>query len=203
MHSPRVSFAEGIGIALKLCTAVTELAKHDVVHRDIKPENVMLSTEGDVLLLDLGLAYLAGVDDPDEDRLGGTTRYMAPELFSGVSPDERSEVFSLGVTIYRMFAGGKFPFGQRERLPLSRIRPDLPSWLGLSLQKAISNTPGGRFADAEAFQKTLENGLVRGDMKADRRRPFRLYISPLHVWQAIAIFFAAWTLFLLISGLRH
>ena len=203
MHSPRVSFAEGIGIALKLCTAVTELAKHDVVHRDIKPENVMLSTEGDVLLLDLGLAYLAGVDDPDEDRLGGTTRYMAPELFSGVSPDERSEVFSLGVTIYRMFAGGKFPFGQRERLPLSRIRPDLPSWLGLSLQKAISNTPGGRFADAEALQKTLENGLVRGDMKADRRRPFRLYISPLHVWQAIAIFFAAWTLFLLISGLRH
>ncbi|MGA7710878.1 MAG: protein kinase [Rhizomicrobium sp.] len=201
LRSPRVSFAEGIGIALKLCTAVTELGKHDVIHRDIKPENVMLSTDGDVLLLDLGLAYLAGVDDPEEDRLGGTTRYMAPELFAGIPPDARSEVFSLGVTIYRMFAGGKFPFGQRERRPLSRLRSDLPSWLGNCLQIAVATAPGERYADAETFARALENGLVRGDMKANGRRPWRLHISPLRWWQAATLLFAAWTLFLLLSRL--
>ena len=202
LRSPRVSFAEGIGIALKLCAAVTELAKHDVIHRDIKPENIMLVRDGDVLLLDLGLAYLAGVDDPEEDRLGGTTRYMAPELFAGSQADERSEVFSLGVTIYRMFAGGKFPFGRRERVPLRRVRPDLPSWLGLSLQKAIATARGERFADASAFQKALENGLVRGDMKANGRRPWKVRINPLRLWQAATVVLAAYVLFLLLTGWR-
>ena len=199
-HSPRVSLAEGIGIALKLCTGVTELAKRDVIHRDIKPENVMLVSDGNVLLLDLGLAYLAGVDDPEEDRLGGTARYMAPELFSGTPPGIRSEVFSLGVTIYRMFAGGKFPFGRRERLPLSRLRPDLPAWLGECIRRSIAERPAERFADAEALAHALESGLVRGDARPGGLA--RLRISPLRLWQAAALVFAASTLFLLLSGLR-
>lgn len=194
-HSPRVSLAEGIGITLKLCTGVAELAKHDVVHRDIKPENVMLVNDGNVLLLDLGLAYLTGVDDPDEDRLGGTTRYMAPELFSGTPPNARTEVFALGVTTYRLFARGKFPFGQGEKTPLSRMRPDLPAWLGHCLKRAIATNPAERFADAEAFAAALQNGLVRGDMKPSGLG-FR--INPLHVWQVAAVFFALSTLYLLL-----
>lgn len=193
-HPPRVSLAEGCGVALKLCSAVTELAKHGVVHRDIKPENIMLLTDGNVLLLDLGLAYLTGIDDPDEDRLGGTTRYMAPEMFSGTAPNARTEVFALGVTTYRMFARGKFPFGQREKIPLSRLRTDLPVWLGQVLKKAISSDPAERFADAEALAAALQNGLVRGDMQpAGSRR-----LSPLRLWQAAALFFAISTLFLLL-----
>ncbi len=192
---PRVPLAEGCGIALKLCSAVTELAKHGIIHRDIKPENVMLVADGNVILLDLGLAYLTGVDDPEEDRLGGTTRYMAPEMFSGTPPNARSEVFSLGVTIYRMFARGKFPFGQGERTPLKRVRPDLPAWLGASLKKAIAANPDERFADAEALAATLHNGLVRGDM---RPGGIRLRLSPLRKWQLAAVIFALSTFYLLL-----
>jgi serine/threonine protein kinase len=199
-RSPKVSLAEGAGIALKLCAAVTELGRHDVIHRDIKPENVMLSASGDVLLLDLGLAYLTGIDDAEEDTLSGTTRYMAPELFSGTAANARSEVFSLGVTIYRLFSGGKYPFGQRERTPLRRLRPDLPAWLGEVLKKALATSPGERFADAEAMSKALENGLVRGDMRAGGN--FRRFFNPLRMWQFLTFVFAAATAFFLITGWR-
>jgi hypothetical protein len=192
LRPPRMPLAEGCGIALMLCGAVTELAKHGVVHRDIKPENVMLVDNGNVILLDLGLAYLAGIDDPEEDRLGGTTRYMAPELFSGIAPNARSEVFALGVTIYRMFARGKFPFGQGERVPLKRLRPDLPAWLGQCLKCAIANAPGDRFADAEAFAAALHNGLVRGDM---RPGGLRWRINPIRLWQAATLLLAISTVY--------
>ena len=119
-RGPPVSFAEGISIALRLCEAVDDLDRLQVVHRDLKPENILLPNEGGLRLIDLGLAYLPGLDDTAEDRLGGTTRYMAPELFRASSPDTRSEVFSLGVTIYRMFSGGHFsirPMGKDSRYP--------------------------------------------------------------------------------------
>jgi serine/threonine protein kinase len=57
---PPVSFIDGIGIGLKLCEAVEDLARSQVIHRDIKPENVMLLVDGDLRLLDLGLAFLPG-----------------------------------------------------------------------------------------------------------------------------------------------
>lgn len=194
-RAPKVGLGEGIGIALKLCAAVAELGRHDIVHRDIKPDNVMLAADGTVVLLDLGLAYLTGLDDAGVDSTGGTTRYMAPELFSGVAANPRSEVFSLAVTIYRMFSGGRYPFGQRERTALSRLRPDLPAWLGKALQQGFAMDPKGRFADAGALAKALEDGLMRGDMRAGGQ--IGRFFTPLRGWQAAALFFAATTLFLL------
>ncbi len=84
LAQPPIGFAEGVGIALKLCQAVEDLLRLQVVHRDIKPENIILLSDGDLRLLDLGLAFLPGVDSAEGDQLGGTTRYMAPELFKGV-----------------------------------------------------------------------------------------------------------------------
>lgn len=183
-----VSFAEGIGIALKLCQAVEDLAALQVIHRDIKPENVLVLKNGDIRLLDLGLAYLPGLDDDHEDGLGGTTRYMAPELFKGVAANPRSEVFSLGVTIYRMFSGGEFPFGQHEPYPLARRRPDLPDWLGRALAGAIEMNPDRRTPDASALAAALDHGLLHGAFHAARRLP---RISPLRFWQILTCVFAA------------
>lgn len=197
-RAPRVELAEGIGIALKLSAAVAELGRHDIIHRDIKPENVILTAEGGVVLLDLGLAYLPGLDNAEVDNTGGTTRYMAPELFAGVAANDRTEVFSLAVTIYRMFTG-KFPFGQRERRPLARLRPDLPAWLGDVLAKGLAMEPAERFAGAGPFAKALEDGLVGGDMRAANRLRF---LTPLRQWQLATAVFAVATLLLLITGWR-
>jgi serine/threonine protein phosphatase PrpC len=187
-----IAYLEGVGLALKLCAAVQDLAALQIVHRDLKPENILLLPDGEIKLLDLGLAYLPGVDEPDDDRLGGTTRYMAPELFRKEPADQRSEVFSLGVTVYRLFSGGPFPFGQRETIPLQRHRPDLPTWLGQCLMSAMEQNREKRFRDAGEFSKALENGLSQGAARPlgvlpprDRR------IDPLQLWQGLTFLFAA------------
>ena len=153
-----------------------------MAHRDIKPENIFLVASGDLKLLDLGLAALPGLDDSGRDSLGGTTRYMAPELFRGATASPTSEVFSIGVTIYRMFSGGAFPFGRHERYPLARARRDLPEWLGRIIAKAIENDPAKRFADAGAMREALEHGLAHQDWHGKPARS----VDALTLWRALA-----------------
>ncbi len=191
LRTPPISFADGMGIAFKLCAAVRDLEALQVIHRDLKPENIILLANGDVRLLDLGLAYLPGLDDPDDSRLGGTTRYMAPELFGKTPAGPRSEVFSLGVTIYRMFSGGEFPFGRRESYPLARLRPDIPPWLGMCLKRAIDIDPEQRFANAEAFSKALEEGLLHGAKDGPGGQEWALWRNSRHTWQLLSALLAA------------
>jgi serine/threonine protein kinase len=202
---PPIPYLEGVGLALKLCAVVQELAAFQVVHRDLKPENVLLLPDGEIKLLDLGLAYLPGVDEPDDDRLGGTTRYMAPELFRKMPADQRSEVFSLGVTVYRLFSGGAFPYGVRESFPLQRRRPDLPAWLGRCIGQAIETDREKRFENAGEFASALEIGLSRGETSPTPGSFWRERISPLRIWQGLALLFGAGfltLLLLILSGRR-
>jgi len=194
---PPVSFIDGIGIGLKLCQAVEDLARWQAIHRDIKPENVMLLADGDLRLLDLGLAFLPGLDSSASEQLGGTTRYMAPELFRGVDAGPRSEVFSLGVTLYRLFSGGHFPYGRRESFPLARLRPDVPEWFGRVLARAIDADPARRFADAADFRQALEQGLLHGSLQNPRPRLRR---DSLALWRALTAILAAALLIVLLKG---
>jgi serine/threonine protein kinase len=188
-RAPPVSLPDGIGVAFKLCEAVQDLAAIQVIHRDIKPENIMLLENNAVKLIDLGLAYLPGIDMQDAVRPGGTMRYMAPELFKGVQANDRSEVFALAVTIYRMFSAGPFPFGQHEGVPLARMRPDLPNWLGVILGRALSEDASRRYANAGEMAAALQEGLTTGHADAPPRAPSFLGLSPLQFWRAAAIGF--------------
>jgi hypothetical protein len=200
LRPPPISLPDGIGIALKLCEAVQDLAAIQIIHRDLKPDNVLLLENNEVKLLDLGLAYLPGIDVRDAVKPGGTLRYMAPELLRGTQANARSEVYSLAVTIYRMFSGGAYPFGQREPVPLCRLRPDLPAWLGKILQTALSNTPSDRFADAGEMAKSLYEGLVSGVQDPPKRR--RLSPTKLQLWQTATVIFAIGFFALFFHGLR-
>jgi hypothetical protein len=186
---PYVNLPEGIGIALKLCEAIQDLGAIQVIHRDIKPDNVMLPDHrGELKLLDLGLAFLPGIDAADAIKPGGTIRYMAPELLRGSPASPCTEVYALGVTLYRMFSGGPFPFGQNEKLPLAKMRPDLPYWLGEALGRALAATPEERFPDTGAFARALQAGLAEGQEKPLPAR--RRLVSTLRLWQAAALLFA-------------
>lgn len=196
-RGPAISLPDGLGIALKLCEAVQDLAAIDVIHRDLKPENIMLLANNEVKLIDLGLAYLPGIDLAEVAIPGGTLRYMAPELLKGVPANGRTEVFSLAVTIYRMFSGGAYPFGQHESWPLSRMRPDLPRWLGDVIARGIATDPAARFADTGEMGAALQEGLVTGAsavVKADTV----FGLSKIRFWQVLAGLFAIgfmWSLF--------
>jgi serine/threonine protein kinase len=84
-------------------------------HRDIKPENMILTSDGGLKLVDLGVARLPHLDTAREvDHVPGTASYRAPEMFDGNRGAEQTDIFALGVTLYRMFSGGSYPYGEIE-----------------------------------------------------------------------------------------
>ena len=194
-RQPRVDLAQGLDIAVKLTKACASLHRAGVVHRDIKPENVILESGGGLKLVDLGVARLPNMEALAGSDIPGTPTYMAPELFAGDPGDERADMFALGVSLYAMFSGGRYPYGEiepfstpRHRQPqaLSAHRPDLPAWLETVLAKAVAVDPADRFQDAFELAFELENGALRGWPTRPVQRS--LYDSdPLRFWQVTAL----------------
>jgi len=199
LRQPPVSLEEGVDIGIKLAKAVYALNRLRIIHRDIKPENVLLEkgerlAEG-LKLLDLGVARLPGIQASESEEVPGTPSYMAPELFDGHAGDERSDVYALGVTLYRLFSGGHYPYGEVEafsrprfgkRQPLSRHRPDLPAWLEVLLARATAVEPEGRFGDSMELACELENGLARG-AKIVVRKTSLYERNPVRFWQVVSL----------------
>ena len=192
-RNTRIGLEQGIDIALKLCKAVHALHRQHIVQRDIKPDNILLTEDGGLKLLDLGIARLPAWDEDPTDPLPGTASYMAPELFHGERGSVASDVFALGVTLYRLFSGGAYPYGEIEPFstprfgkpkPLSNHRPDLPIWLDAVLARAVAVEPGERYADAIELAFELESGLSKGGGKHLSVRPTPLYQrNPVLFWQ--------------------
>lgn len=205
LRRPRVSRTEGIGIATKLAKAVAALHRAGVIHRDIKPENVILQSGGGLKLIDLGVVRLPNIEDFPASTVPGTPSYMAPELIDGQPGDEKSDIFALGVTLFRMFTG-TYPYGEVEafshprfnRLPASvaALRPDLPSWLDQVLLRLIAVRPADRFDDALECIFALEHGELHAAPGLPRRRSL-IERDPLRFWQTVSAVLALLLLLLL------
>ena len=121
-----------------------------MIHRDIKPENVILQPIGGLKLLDIGVVRLPNIQDFPATAVPGTPSYMAPEMIEGQPGDERSNIFALGVTLFRTVSAA-YPYGEAEAFSRRRfnrppasiaaLRPDLPAWLDQVLPQAISRMP--------------------------------------------------------------
>lgn len=202
----RVAVAKGIDIGTKLAKAVYALNRNGIVHRDIKPENVVLHAAAGLRLLDFGIAKVSALGEAPEDAVPGTASYMAPELFRGETGDTQSDVYALGVTLYRVFSG-HYPYGEIEPFsrprfsrftPLHRYRPDLPAWLDAVLAKAVQVDKTKRYADAMEFAFALEHGMVEGGHGATVKSS--LYDRhPLRFWQVTS----ALLLIALLVALAH
>ena len=123
---------------------------------------------GGLRLVDLGVARVPLLEDFPAEDIPGTASYMAPELFSGRAGDEFSDLYALGVTVYRLFTAA-YPYGEIEPfsrprfgkpVALSRYRPDLPAWLDAVIGKALNVDPTQRFGDVIEFAHELENGAM-------------------------------------------
>lgn len=191
---PQVTLAEGVGIGIALAKAVVALHRAGIIHRDIKPDNVMVLKGGGLRLLDFGVARMAKAEDPSVEAIPGTPSFMAPEMREGSNGDESTDLYALGVTLYRAFSG-HYPYGEIEPfshprlkppVPLSRYRPDLPAWLDFALGRAFAIDRGQRHGDVLEFAFEIENGLARGGITAESRRP--LYErNPLLFWQVVSL----------------
>ncbi|MBK5351785.1 bifunctional protein-serine/threonine kinase/phosphatase [Pseudomonas sp. TH41] len=178
--------------AERLLRSVGMLHRRQILHRDIKPENLLLGDDGELRLLDFGLAYCPGLSEDQPSALPGTPSYIAPEAFRGEAPTPQQDLYAVGVTLYFLLTG-HYPYGeieafQRPRfgvpISASRYRPDLPEWLAQSLERAVAVDPGQRFETAEEWLLLLEQGERRS--LSMRPKPL-LEREPLKVWRTVAL----------------
>ncbi|MCU7250475.1 bifunctional protein-serine/threonine kinase/phosphatase [Pseudomonas koreensis] len=179
-------------LAERLLRAVGLLHRRQILHRDIKPENLHLGDDGELRLLDFGLAFCPGLSEDAPSELPGTPSYIAPEAFRGDLPSTQQDLYAVGVSLYFLLTG-HFPHGeieafQRPRFgtPVSagRYRPDLPEWLAQSLERGVETDPRQRYETAEEWLLALEQGERRN--LTVRPRPL-LEREPLKVWRGLAL----------------
>ncbi|WP_210668610.1 bifunctional protein-serine/threonine kinase/phosphatase [Pseudomonas protegens] len=205
-HGP-LPLPQWLEMARQLLQAVGVLHRRNLLHRDIKPDNLHLGSDGQLRLLDFGLAYCPGLSEDPLHDVPGTPSYLAPEAFDGQPPSPRQDLYAVGVTLYRLLTG-HYPYGeveafQRPRFGLpvnaARYRPDLPEWLQHNLQQAVAADPAQRFETAEHWLLLLE----RGDRQELPTRPRPLLErEPLKVWRTLALLSLLFNLILLFSLLK-
>ena len=119
---PSLGLEEGRNIAIKLARAAAALHRAGIIHRDIKPDNVILEGGGSLKLIDLGVVRVPGLEDFPPEDIPGTPAYMAPEMFAGEPGNEATDIYALGVTMFRAFTG-EFPYGNPDAHQPAAPRP--------------------------------------------------------------------------------
>src|SRR6185503_1200245 len=166
-----MSLEQFFGIAVQCAQALVAAHGHGIVHCDIKPENIMLTPEGQIKILDFGVAKRLVRPDQsttvDRSRsVSGTPAYMSPEVLLEETPDGRADIFSLGVVFYEVLAG-HHPFLAESFLATSdRIRcetpapihifnSEIPEELEKLVNKAMAKEPGLRYASTRELLEQL------------------------------------------------
>ena len=184
---------EILRIALQTARGLAAAHAQGLVHRDVKPSNILLDrTVERALLTDFGLARAA--DDASITRTGtvsGTPQYMSPEQVRGESIDVRSDLFSLGCTMYAMCTGrapfrSDSPYAVMHRItnedatPIRDINADVPDWLCVIIAKLMSKQPDDRFESASEVAELLEDCLAHVQQPAAVPLPDSLHKEARH-----------------------
>jgi hypothetical protein len=161
--------AEAVPLFRQALAGIGHAHRLGIVHRDIKPSNIMLNREGVVKVMDFGLAKVAG--SHGVTRTGtrlGTAYYMSPEQILAKPVDARSDIYSLGATLYEILAGHA-PFRADSEFeilndhvntpppPPTSLQPQIPSGIEHAVMKALAKDPDSRFQTADQFSAALEH----------------------------------------------
>ena len=161
---------KGILVFCQVCEALVCAHKSGIVHRDIKPENILISADGSVKVTDFGLAKMTdeSVAITGVGKTVGTPYYIAPEMIGGYEADARSDLYSLGVTMYEAFTGER-PFtaktqmdlliAHKERDPRDPLEanPSLPKDLAAIIVRLMRKDPDERFQSARELLDALQS----------------------------------------------
>jgi len=155
-----------VEIITDVCAALQYAHEQGIIHRDIKPDNIMVLTDGVVKVMDFGLANIIAEKSQTVDgTVMGTYSYMSPEQARGEKIDLRTDIFSLGATMYEMLSG-RLTFRGEGMMAVSAIlsqEPDsihgLPPQVGFSLKKCLNKEPRSRFPSALELANALHGQM--------------------------------------------
>jgi len=166
----KLSVREAISIAMQVSMGLEAAHNNNIVHRDIKPQNIIISTDGKVKVTDFGIARAASSNTISSNVMG-SVHYSSPEQARGGYSDEKSDIYSLGITMYEMITG-KVPFDgettvaiaikhlQEEMELPSKFVTDLPLSLEQIILKCTQKSADRRYATIEGLLRDLKLSLV-------------------------------------------
>jgi len=214
-----MSIDEAIGIIMQIAQGLQKAHEADIVHRDVKPANIIVTTEGDVKIVDFGLAKLKGHTKlTKEESTLGTITYMSPEQTEGTEIDARTDIWSLGIIFYEMLTG-KSPFDADYDQaimynilnaipePVYNLNKSVPRELNAVIQKCLEKEKGKRYQTikdffADLFQVINEyNYKIRmgsGDFNLAMIKERKRRLSPLLSATAILVLISVFTILFLV-----
>ena len=184
----RLDVKEAIGIGVQIAQGMEAAHANHIIHRDIKPQTIIISRDGKVKVADFGIAKAATSDTVTQNAIG-SVHYLSPEQARGGYSDERSDIYSLGVTLYEMLSG-HVPFAgdnsvsvallhiQGEARPLHEINPDIPRGLDMIVQKCMQKKPERRYNSASELIQDLKKSLMNPDGDFVKMAPGSVLDSP-------------------------
>jgi len=169
----RLGYKEAVTIALQVSMGLEAAHRNHIIHRDIKPQNIIISREGKVKVTDFGIAK-AATSDTITSNVMGSVHYTSPEQARGGFSDEKSDVYSLGVTLYEMLTG-EVPFDGdstvaiaikhiQEAMPSPRkLNPDVPYSVDQIVLKCCEKSPDRRYQNMQELSADLKKAISDPD----------------------------------------
>ncbi len=166
----KLSVKEATSIAIQVSLGLESAHNQGIVHRDVKPQNIIISVDGKVKLSDFGIAKAINSNTITANVMG-SVHFSSPEQVRGGSADAKSDIYSLGITMYEMVTG-RVPFDgdttvaiaikhlQEEIIPPSRYTPDLPYSLEQIILKCTQKNPDRRYASIGLLIDDLKHSLI-------------------------------------------
>ena len=167
----KLSQARALSIAQPILSALTAMHAEGIIHRDVKPSNILIDEDGDAKLCDFGVVHTLDSDLTMDGVQPGTPAYMAPEQRDGGRADERSDVYSAGVTLFEMLTGRRFKNESKKTGPeLERVMraEGVAGWLAAAVARAVAEDPADRHESARELLAALSD--PGGSAQSSRRR---------------------------------